>query len=95
VFGEDELMLADIPGTPLLVSFFVVVQDRMIIVEITQGRAPPYGRDRRMEIVGIILASRGFVSRRPTAQRIPPRSPPQDRRILRRACLSLESRFQG
>jgi len=33
VFGEDELMLADIPGTPLVVSFFVVVQDRMIIVK--------------------------------------------------------------
>jgi hypothetical protein len=26
-------MLADIPGTPIVVSFFVVVQDRMIIVK--------------------------------------------------------------
>ena len=33
VFGEDELMLADLPGTPLVVSFYVVVQDRMIIVK--------------------------------------------------------------
>ena len=33
VFGEDELMLVDLPGTPLVVSFFAVVQDRMIIVK--------------------------------------------------------------
>ena len=26
-------MLADIPGTPLVVAFFVVVQDGMIIVK--------------------------------------------------------------
>jgi hypothetical protein len=32
-FGEEELLLADIPGTPLVVAFFVSVQDRMIIVK--------------------------------------------------------------
>jgi hypothetical protein len=33
VFGDDELMLAGIPGTNLVVSFLASIQDRVIIVK--------------------------------------------------------------
>lgn len=33
IFGDDELMLASLPGTNLVVSFLVSVQDRVVIVK--------------------------------------------------------------
>jgi hypothetical protein len=33
VFGDDELLLAGIPGTALVVSFFASVHDRVIVVK--------------------------------------------------------------